>query len=335
MKLLTVTVPCYNSADYMANCIESLLVGGDRMEIIIIDDGSKDDTGRIADEFVEKYPDIVRVVHQENGGHGEGINQGLAHATGKYFKTVDSDDTVTDLTLFLDTLERVDADGGVDLFLTNYRYVHPDGVGDRTIDFSNALPEGRVFTWEDTKPFRVDQILMIHTCTWRTELLRRRGLVMPKHLFYEDNYMVYGNLAAAERMYYMNIDFYRYFIGRADQSVQESVMVKRYHHQLKATELCFTSCHLDDIASRRKQAYMKHEMFIMFAIAAIYARMANSEQADADLKQMWAVCREYDRKWADHFRKRSALSLLHFPGSVGRSATIGVYRFAHRVVRFN
>ena len=92
MKLLTVTVPCYNSQDYMAHCIESLLSGGDRVEIIIIDDGSKDNTGRMADEYAAKYPSIVRVIHQENGGHGEGINQGLRYATGTYFKVVDSDD---------------------------------------------------------------------------------------------------------------------------------------------------------------------------------------------------------------------------------------------------
>ena len=75
MKLLTVTIPCYNSQDYMENCINSLLSGGERVEIIIIDDGSKDNTGRIADEYAEKYPSIIRVIHQENGGHGEGINQ--------------------------------------------------------------------------------------------------------------------------------------------------------------------------------------------------------------------------------------------------------------------
>ena len=91
MKLLTVTVPCYNSQDYMEKCIQSILPGGERVEIIIIDDGSKDNTGRIADELAEQYPSIIRVIHQKNGGHGEGINQGLRHASGKYFKTVDSD----------------------------------------------------------------------------------------------------------------------------------------------------------------------------------------------------------------------------------------------------
>ena len=135
MKLLTVTVPCYNSQDYMENCINSLLVGGNRIEIIIIDDGSTDRTGAIADAYAEQYPDIIRVIHQENGGHGEGINQGLQHATGTYFKVLDSDDTVSgDFPAFLDALERCETQGGVDLAVTNYFYVHTDGVGDRSIN---------------------------------------------------------------------------------------------------------------------------------------------------------------------------------------------------------
>jgi 7,8-dihydropterin-6-yl-methyl-4-(beta-D-ribofuranosyl)aminobenzene 5'-phosphate synthase len=114
----------------MEKCIRSILPGGDRVEIIIIDDGSKDNTGAIADEYAARYPDIIRVVHQPNGGHGEGINQGLRHATGKYFKTVDSDDWLSeDFPRFLDLLEDCDRKGGVDLFVTNYHYDHADGMG--------------------------------------------------------------------------------------------------------------------------------------------------------------------------------------------------------------
>ena len=94
MKLLTVTVPCYNSESYMEKCVDSLLKGGDRVEIIIIDDGSKDSTGAIADRYAEQYPDIVRAIHQPNGGHGEGVNQGIRNARGIYYKVVDSDDWV-------------------------------------------------------------------------------------------------------------------------------------------------------------------------------------------------------------------------------------------------
>ena len=82
MKLLSVTVPCYNSAEYMEKCVNSLLRGGDRVEIIIIDDGSVDRTAEIADDYAARYPQIIQVIHQENGGHGEGINQGIRHATG-------------------------------------------------------------------------------------------------------------------------------------------------------------------------------------------------------------------------------------------------------------
>ena len=85
MKLITFTVPCYNSAAYIARCIEPLLPAGADAEIILVDDGSKDDTGKNADAYAEKYPTMVRVIHQENGGHGEGVNQGIRNASGLYF----------------------------------------------------------------------------------------------------------------------------------------------------------------------------------------------------------------------------------------------------------
>ena len=336
MKLLTVTVPCYNSQDYMEKCLESLLQGGERVEILIVDDGSTDRTGEIADAWEKKYPGIVRAIHQPNGGHGEGLNQGVRNATGKYFKTVDSDDWVScDFTHFLDTLESCDRQGGVDLFVTNYYYDHADGKGNRSINFSNALPEGRIFTWAETRPFHVDQILMVHACTFRTEMLRENGLEMPKHTFYEDNYMIYGNLRPVERMYYLNCDLYHYFIGRAGQSVQEDVMKRRYAHQLKATELCFTCYHIDEMRDKHKRAYLKHELFIMFGISVLYARLNGSEQAEKDLEEMWQRCFAYDWKWAEYFRRRTVLRLACLPGKGGAAIVRGTYRLAHKVVRFN
>lgn len=336
MKLLSVTVPCYNSQDYMKNCIESLLPGGERVEIIIVDDGSKDATGRIADEYAAKYPDTVKVIHQENGGHGEGINQGLKHATGTYFKVVDSDDVVSgDFTAFLDVLEACERSGGVDLAVTNYYYVHADGKGDRSINYSNALPEGRIFTWADTKPFRLHQLLTIHSCTFRTEAMRRWGQALPKHVFYEDNLMVYQTLPHVHKMYYMNADLYRYWIGRPDQSVQQSVMMKRYHHQVLVTERCFTSSYLDRVEAPRLKKYMKHELFMMFAISIIYTRLHKSAETDKAMEAMWDTCRAFDRKWASHFRNRTPLWFLCMPGRFGQDFAIFIYKFANKIVRFN
>ena len=127
MKLLTFAVPCYNSQDYMARCVDTLLTGGDRVEIILVDDGSTDNTGAIADRYAEEHPDIVKVIHQPNQGHGAGVNAGLDNATGLYYKVVDSDDWLDtgSLERLLDQLEAWHhAETRVDMVVCNYVYEH-------------------------------------------------------------------------------------------------------------------------------------------------------------------------------------------------------------------
>ena len=321
----------------MEKCIDSLLVGGERVEIIIIDDGSKDRTGEIADSYAERYPDIVRVVHQENGGHGEGINQGLAHASGKYFKVVDSDDVLSaDFPTFLDKLEECERDGGVDLVITNYYYVHTDGDGDKSICYKKSLPEGRIFDWSETKKFKLHHMITIHSATFRTELMRATASdPLPKHVFYEDNLMICRVLPAVERMYYFNSDMYRYWIGRPDQSVQEEVMKKRYTHQLMVSERCFKTCRLDEVDNKKLKNYLKHEFLLLFGIAAVYARINDSDESDKNLDKMWQACYAHDKKWSKHFRYRTALWWFNIPGKLGRAVAKIIYRLANKVVRFN
>jgi glycosyltransferase involved in cell wall biosynthesis len=335
-KLLTVTVPCYNSQDYMKNCIDSLLPGADRVEIIIINDGSTDKTGEIADAYAAQYPDTVKVVHQENGGHGEGINQGIKHATGKYFKVVDSDDKMSeDFIDFLDALEACDAEGGVDLMVTNYYYVHSDSKGDRSIDYSSVLPKNKIFTWSETKRFRMHQMLTIHSSTFRTELMKTWGEPLPKKVFYEDNLMVCKVLPRVEKMYYFPKDLYRYWIGRPDQSVQEKAMKERYTHQILVTEKCFTSFNFDDIKEPMLKKYLKHELFMMFGISIMFTRLNRSDESDAALERMWENCKNHSPKWAKHFRNHSSLAVISVRGKLGRSLSCFFYRVANKIVRFN
>ncbi len=218
MKLLTFAVPCYNSQDYMEHCIHTLLEGGDEVEIILVDDGSRDNTGAIADRYAQQYPDIVRVIHQENGGHGEGVNQGLRHAQGLYYKVVDSDDwaDVDALRQVVDKLrEFSQMPEPVDLLVCNYVYEHVEDHTQKVMRYTNVFPQGRVFTWDEIDRFRPSQYLLMHSVFYRTELLRQCGLELPKHTFYVDNIFVYQPLPYVKTLYYMNLDFYRYLIGRA------------------------------------------------------------------------------------------------------------------------
>lgn len=127
MKYISFAIPSYNSEDYMSHAIESILPGGEDVEIIVVNDGSKDGTSEIAHEYKNKYPNIVRVVDKDNGGHGDAVNSGLSHATGKYFKVVDSDDWVDEDSLhkileFLKELEEEDKE--IDMLISNLSLIH-------------------------------------------------------------------------------------------------------------------------------------------------------------------------------------------------------------------
>ena len=161
MKLITFTVPCYNSAAYMDRCVETLLPAGEEAEIILVDDGSKDDTGKIADAYAEKYPNIVKVIHQENGGHGEGVNQGIRNASGMYFKVVDSDDWLDAEALqkVMQTLRGFAAmEQPVDLLMCNYVYEHVVDNTHHTVSYKSILPQDRVFAWDEIGRFPPSQL---------------------------------------------------------------------------------------------------------------------------------------------------------------------------------
>ena len=152
MKYISFAIPCYNSEAYMEKAINSILVGGEDVEIIVVNDGSKDGTQKIAERYQEKYPTIVKAVEKENGGHGDAVNCGLAHATGKYFKVVDSDDWVDKEALkkILDAVKGfVDADSPVDMVISNYVYEKVGMKHKKVIRYDNVLPQNQVFRWDD------------------------------------------------------------------------------------------------------------------------------------------------------------------------------------------
>ena len=340
MKLLTFAVPCYNSQDYMEHCIHTLLEGGDEVEIILVDDGSRDNTGAIADRYAQQYPDIVRVIHQENGGHGEGVNQGLRHAQGLYYKVVDSDDwaDVDALRQVVDKLrEFSQMPEPVDLLVCNYVYEHVEDHTQKVMRYTNVFPQGRVFTWDEIDRFRPSQYLLMHSVFYRTELLRQCGLELPKHTFYVDNIFVYQPLPYVKTLYYMNLDFYRYFIGRADQSVNEQVMVKRVDQQLRVTRIMIGSHDLTQISAqhRRLGHYMFNYLAMMMTISSIFLIIDGSPAALGKKTELWEYLRTASPRLFHRMKYRSFSIVSNFPGYQGRKLSVTLYRLARKIYKFN
>lgn len=342
-KIISFGIPCYNSAAYMDICIQSILDGaGDAqdIEIIIVDDGSfKDNTPAKADAWAEKFPHIIKAVHQENGGHGTAVLTGLANATGTFYKVVDSDDWVDSnaLSIMLEKLRETEAaHEDVDLFITNYVYEHTVDNTQNVVDYTRVLPEGKVFGWDEIGHFSITQNLLMHALCYRTSILRDEGIPLPAHTFYVDNIYAWVPLPRCKRMYYLNEDLYRYFIGREDQSVNEKVMANRIDQQVLITRIMMESYHIyQDVKIPQLRSYMLNYFVIMMTICSVFSRLSERPDAMDELKKLWSDLHAYDRRMWRRCRLGVMGQFSNLPGRAGKSITIALYHLADKFVKFN
>ena len=336
MKILSIAIPSYNSQDYMRNCIDSLLTGGEEVEILIVDDGSKDRTAEIADAYEEKYPGIVRAIHQENGGHGEAVNTGIRNATGLYFKVVDSDDWV-DLDAYMKILKKLrELSGGektLDMFIANYVY-EKEGAKHKKVMRYTALLQDELFTWNESR-FHKGQYILMHSVIYRTKLLRECGLELPKHTFYVDNIYVYKPLPSVRNMYYMDVDFYRYFIGRDDQSVNEKVMISRIDQQIRVNKIMVDEFDLWKIPNRRLRHYMFNYLEIITVISTVMLIRSGTEENLEKKRELWKYIKDKDLRLFHHLRSGILGNTMNLPGKGGRKISVAAYKLSQKVIGFN
>lgn len=323
----------------MRHCIDSLLPGGDEVEILIVDDGStKDRTGEIADEYEKKYPGICRAIHQENGGHGEAVNAGLRNASGIYFKVVDSDDWV-DLAAYREILSTlrcfVYGEETLDMLISNFVYEKQGAKRKKVMNYRMALPQDELFTWDDVKVFMLGQYILMHSVIYRTGLLHECGLELPKHTFYVDNIFVYQPLPYVKSMYYLNVNFYRYFIGREDQSVNETVMIGRIDQQIRVTKLMLGYCDVTKLKKRKLRHYMVRYLEIMMTISSILAIKSGTDENMAKKKELWEYLRKQNLPLYIRLRWGFLGQGTNLPGKSGRKCSIAGYKITQKFFGFN
>ena len=337
MKLLTFTIPCYNSQDYMRHCIESILPGGEDVEILIVDDGSRDDTAAIADEYAEKYPTIVKAIHQENGGHGEAVNAGIRNATGLYFKVVDSDDWV-DWNAYQAILAKLrEIAGGsvaLDMLLANYVY-EKEGAKHKRVMCQTGFPKDQIFTWSDVRHFYKGHYILMHSVIYRTKLLRECGLELPKHTFYVDNIYVYKPLPHVRTMHYMDVDFYRYFIGREDQSVNEKVMISRIDQQIRVNKIMIDDVDLNKVSNYKCRHYMISYLEIITVVTTVMLLRSGTEENLEKKRELWRYIKNKDIGLFHRLRNGIMGQTMNLPGRSGRKISVAAYRLSQKVVGFN
>ncbi len=221
-KLLTIVVPTYNMQDYLNRCLDSLVVSSELMqqlEVLVINDGSKDNSSAIAHEYEARYPETFHVIDKENGNYGSCVNRGLAEAQGKYIKILDADDWF-DTVEFKSYLQKL-APIEVDMVLTDYQKV---SVGDVVLEHcSFGLDYGKPFMFRHLE--RMDYFAH-HSVTYRTQFLRNIGYHQTEGASYTDNEWVYYPQLYVNQAFYIDNDVYRYFIGREGQTMDPNVKLR-------------------------------------------------------------------------------------------------------------
>ena len=253
---------------------------------------------------------------------------------------VDSDDwvDVPSRRKALDKLRQFVRDSkAVDMLICNYVYEHVEDNTQRVMHYRNVFPRNRVFGWEQIGRFRPSQYLLMHSVIYRTQLLRDCGLELPKHTFYVDNIFVYQPLPWVKNMYYLDVDLYRYFIGRADQSVNEKVMVTRVDQQLRVTYQMIDSHDLRKVAAEHKKLarYMFNYLAMMMAISSIFLTIANTPEALGKKTQLWEYLRTVDAGIYHKMKYRAVSAFTNFPGYQGRKLSVRLYRLVRKIYKFN
>ena len=300
-KLLTIAIPCYNSESYLQRALKSTLIGDNR----IVDDGSTDKTPEMADAYAAKYPDIIKVIHKENGGHGDAVMTGLANASGKYYKVLDSDDWLNRraLAAVMNFLAENDSmDNNFDMIISDYVYEKAGKKHKKRINYRNVMPVRTPFNWNKLGRFMPWQNILMHSVIYRTTLLRKSGIEMPKHTFYVDNIYVYHPLPFVRKIYYLDVDLYHYVIGRSDQSVNEKVMMSRIDQQVLVTKLMIEDHNLRNVENGMLRRYMSQYLAMMMTISTAFLIKIGTPESLAERDKLWSFLKEHSSQYKYVYR---------------------------------
>ncbi len=342
MKLLSIAIPCYNSENYMGKCIESLLIGGEDVEILIVDDGStRDRTAQIADEYAAKYPTIIKAIHQENGGHGAAVNTGIQNASGLFFKVVDSDDWVKEdaYRQILDKLKSLAGGSHVlDMMISNFVYEKEGEKRKKVMHYRHILPRNVIFNWEDCHHFTKGHYILMHSVIFRTKLLQENHIRLPEHTFYVDNLYVFEPLPYVRNMYYLDVNFYRYYIGREGQSVNEDIMISRIDQQIKVNKLMIdylVEKKPEVVKNKRLYQYMRNYLEIIMTVSSVLLIRSGTEENLEKKKELWQYLKGKDVKLYYYLRNGIMGGTMNLPGRGGRKISVDAYKICQKIFKFN
>ncbi len=335
--LVSFIIPSYNSENFMRRCIDSLLCTLPLCEILIINDGSSDNTSSIAKEYAEDYENVF-AIDQENRNWGGVINHGLELAQGIYYKVVDSDDYL-DQDALIKTLRvlghSAENNNEPDLLITNYVYDHIADGKQRSMEYHKFFPTDKIFHWEDLGRPGHDKFIMIHAAWYKTSILKESNLKLPEGVSYMDSIMLLHPMPWTKTLLYLNIDLYHYIIGREGQSVEIDVVKKHIDQQLYATHLAIQDVDYRSLSKTNPNCatIMMGYISCMLSVSTIYLFMIDTPEALKKNQELWDYLKETSPTLYENM-KHSIAGRANRKSKLGRSVAKTVYAIVQRIYKF-
>lgn len=231
-KILTISIAAYNAEKYLEKCLNSFIISDilDCIEVIIVNDGSKDNTELLAQKYTSEYPETFKLISKVNGGHGSTINTGIKYSTAKYFKAVDADDWV-DKDGFVKLINYL-SNNEVDLVLNNYNIVDVNGL----ITDHKSCVRTENFKYEtilDFDKYSLDFNLAMHGFTYRTSILKEMNIDITEKCFYVDTEYTIYPLQFIKTVVALDFPVYMYLLGSEEQSMNIYNLQKRREQHKK------------------------------------------------------------------------------------------------------
>lgn len=257
-KLLTITIPVYNTEEYLPKCLNSLIIDEymDILEVLIVIDGSPDNSLAIAQKYAQKYPNTFIVINKENGGHSSAINKGLELATGKYFKLLDSDDWFDkdSFKVFIEKLQGLD----IDMVMTDYVVEYVSQNKQELVGLN--ISENTIYSIDQVDITKIQNFLAMHRIAYRTSLFTEVNFKLPEKTFYTDVLYAHLPFFKTNSFIYYKLPLYRYYIGREGQSMNLANLFRNKTH----LNLVFSILYKNYILYKNSISINKEKYFLDF-----------------------------------------------------------------------
>lgn len=310
MKVLSIVIPSFNMEKYLSRCLDSMLSATvlDSLEILVVNDGSTDNTSSIAHEYESKYPGTIKVIDKKNGHYGSAVNAGFAVAQGKYVRVIDADDWVNSAEFpeFLNALGEINTS---DMVITNWsRNNKYTGVINHY--HQNKNPYNQLMNIDDLQLAIDDIYYSFYGIIYLTDLINRIGYKQTEGVAYTDSEYSYYPAMEAKTVTFLDYDVYQYFIGREDQSVSQKVIKKNVRHFFKVFKRMVNT---KVVADSKVKKIIQSKQMLLIARNLYYSLLIinrPSEIKDIDYKGLDKALKE---NYPIEYKLIGNLRYRHFP----------------------